>query len=189
MSDQDPDEYLYETLNKGLLRERRTGSFTTKRINKNGPFVPFNELPDYEFDPDDFFGAGTALEIEFLANRDNNGEPEEHTNPQDGSQTLKLTRPLSEKEKDELLAKHFEVVRVQVYEDINEHRERRGLQPWYILTKEELDLVGLCLPYSLAIFPSHRHVKRKIEQEGQRIKELREKGVVEKPWSTWKDED
>ena len=189
MPNSDPDEYLYEAINKGLLRERRTGSFATKRINKTGSFVPFNELPDYEFQSDDFFGSGTALEIEFLANRENNEELKERADSQTGSQTSKLTRPLSAKEKDDLLAKHFEIIRVQSYEDINENRERRGLQPWYILTKEELDLVGLCLPYNLAICPYHRYVKERIRQESQRIKELREKGIADMPWSTWKEED
>jgi hypothetical protein len=185
----DPDKYLYETINKGLLRERRTGSFATKQMNKTGSFVPFNELPDYEFDPNDVFQSRSPMVIEFLANRDNNGEPGEHPNSWNVSRVSKSTQPLSEKERDELLAKHFEIIRFQSYEDINEHRERRGLQPWYILTKEELDSVGLCIPYSLAIYPSHRYVKKKIRQEGQRIKELQATGIITTPWSTWKEDD
>ena len=183
----DPDEYLYETINIGLLRMRKTGSFITKKINKDGPFVSFGQLPDYELDPEEFFATGSR--IEFLLNRDNNGEPGDHANFKNVSRMSNVDLSLSEVECDELLAKHFEAIRVESYEDINEHRERRRLQPWYILTKEELDLVGLCIPYSLAIHPYCTYVKEMIKQEGQRLKELRARGIAAKPWSEWKADD
>ena len=181
----DPDEFLYETINKGLLRERRTGSFCTKKMNKTGSFVSFDELPDYEFDPDDFFGPASLIG----SNTDNDGESRERADSKIGSGMSNVNRSLSERERDELLAKHLEVIRVQSYEEINEHRERRRLQPWYILTKEELGLVGLCIPYSLSIHRYRRHVKAMIKQEGQRIKDLQARGIVPKPWSTWKEDD
>ena len=172
----DPHEYLYETINTGLLRTRRTGSFATKQPNKTGSFVPFDELPDYEFDPDDFFGPLSP----YSSKRDNNGKPGECGNSK---------KVISEEEREEALAAHFEVIRVQSYEEINEHRERRGLQSWYILTREELESVGLCLPYSLAIHPRRKYVKEKINQESQRIKELKARGIAAKPWSTWKEDN
>ena len=183
----DPDEYLYETINIGLLRIRKTGSFSTKKLNKVGPFISFAQLPDYEFDPDEFFTPESR--IEFLLNRDNNGEPEDHANFKNVSRMSNVALSLSEKECDQLLAEHFEAIRVESYEDINEHRERRRLEPWYILTKEELDLVGLCIPYSLAIHPRRTYVKEMIKQEGQRLKELRARGIAAKPWSEWKADD
>jgi hypothetical protein len=152
-------------------------------MNKTGPSVPFDELSHYEFDPH-FFSP--ASRIEFLSKR-RNGESGELTNPEDVSNMSNVTLSLTEEEREEVLANHLEVIRLQSYEEMNEHRERRGLQPWYILTKEELDLVGLCLPYDLAINPRHRYVKEKIKREGQRIKELRAKGIAVTPWSTWKE--
>lgn len=163
----DPDEYLYETINNGLLRTRRTGSFATKKPNKTGSFIPFDQLPDYEFDPDDFFGPNSPYSS-------NNGNPK---------------KLISDEQREEALAAHFEVLRVQSYEEINENRESHGLTPWYILTKEELESVGLCLPYSLSINPRRAYVKEMIRQEGQRIKELRASGIKATPWVTWKDRD
>ena len=43
------------------------------------------------------------------------------------------------------------------------------MQPWYILIKEELGLVGLCIPYSLSIHWCRRHVKAMIKQEGTKF--------------------
>ena len=172
----DPHEYLYETINNGLLRTRRTGSSATKQPNRTGTFIPFDQLPDYEFDPDDFFGPNSP----YASKRDNNGKPGEPGNAK---------KVITDEEREEALAAHFEVIRVQSYEEINEHRESQGLTPWYILTKEELESVGLCLPYSLSINPRRVYVKEKIRKEGLRIKELRARGMKAMPWSTWKDSD
>jgi len=102
-------------------------------------------------------------------------------------QILPPKKILSDQERDEILAAHFEVVRVRSYEEVNEHREHGGLEPWYILTKEELDLVGLVIHYSLCINPRREYVREMIRLEGQRLQELREKGAKATPWSTWKD--
>src|SRR5271154_1670684 len=116
----DPFEFLYGTINKGLLRERRTGSYCTKKMIKTGPFVSFDELPDYEFDPDDFFGPASPVG----SNTDDDSEPGERADSKIGSGMSNVNRTLSDRERDELLANHFEVIRVQSYEEINEHRER-----------------------------------------------------------------
>ena len=172
----DPYENWYETINNGLLRRRRTGSFATKQPNRTDSFIPFDQLPDYEFDPNEFFGHASPYSLK----RDNNGKP--------GERGISK-RVISDEECEEALAADFEVSRVQSYEEINEHRESHGLTPWYILTREELESVGLCLPYSLSINPDHVYVKEKIKQEGQRIKELGARGIKAMPWSTWKDGD
>lgn len=176
----DSDEDLYETINKGLLRRRRTGSSCTKKSNKNGSFVSFDELPDYEFDPDDFLGPDWRIILHYEQSPDD-------AHVTDGSDLSHIT--ISEEKREELLSEHFELVRLQSYEEINEYRERRGLQPWYILTKEELDLVGLCIPYSLSIYPYRRYVEARIKREGQYIKEMQAKGIAVKPWSTWKEDE
>jgi len=188
MSLPDPDKNLYEKINNGLLRIRKTGSFSTKRMKKEqtGSFVSFDELSDYEFDPDDFFGDTSPSE--FL-NGDENEEPQDHEGTDKIMRRPDGTWSLTTEQIDKVLAKHFEAIRVESYEDINEHRERRGLQPWYVLTKEELDLVGLCIPYGLVINPHRTHVKETIRQEGQRIKELKAKGIPVMPWATWKEDD
>jgi hypothetical protein len=173
MSDLD-DEDLYETVNKGLLRRRRTGSSCTKKLNKNGPFVSFD---DYEFDPDDFLGPDWRIKLHYEQSGDD-------------SPTSDLSHiTISDEKREELLSEHFERIRVLIYEEWNGGRERLGLQPWYILTKEELDLVGLCIPYSLSIYPYRSYVRARIKQEGERIKELRAKGIAAKPWSTWKEDE
>ena len=164
-------EDWYETINKGLLRTRRTGSFATKKPIKSATFIPFDQLPDYEFDPDDFFGPNSP----YSSKRDKDGKPG------------KPEKVLSDEEREEALAANFEVLRVQSYKEINEHRERQGLTPWYILTKEELESVGLRIPYSLSINPRRENVEETIRKEGQRLKELRAKGMKATPWSTWKD--
>ena len=161
----DPFVHWYEAINNGLLRTRRTGSFATKQPNKTGSFIPFNQLPDYEFDPDDFFGPTSP----YASKRDSNGKPGESGNSK---------KVISDEEREEALAAHFEATRIQSYEEINEHRESHGLTPWYILTGEELESVGLCLPYSLSINPHRSYVK-----------ELRARGIAATPWSTWKDGD
>ena len=83
------------------------------------------------------------------------------------------------------LAEHFEVARIQAYEEINELHESLGLMPWYILTKEELELVGLCLPYKLSIYSYYSNVKVIIRKEGECIKDLWARGIKAIPWSTW----
>ena len=187
MSIPDPDKYLYNTINNGLLRMRKTGSFSNKRIKKEqtGSFVSFDELSDYEFDAEDFFGDTSP--IEFLK-EDEGGEPQDHGDTDKIERRPDGTWSLTPEQIDKALAKHFEAIRVESYEDINEHRERRGLQPWYVLTKEELNLVGLCIPYGLAINPHQLYVKETIREEGQRIKELKAKGIPVKPWATWKED-
>jgi len=162
----------YDTINRGLLRRRKTGSSATKKLPNHGPFVPFDQLPDYEFDPNDFFGPNSP----YSSRKDDRS-----------GQIIPPKKILSDQERDQILAAHFEVVRVQSYEEMNEHRERHGLEPWYILTKEELDSVGLVIPYSLCINPRREYVREMIRQEGQRLHELQEKGVKATPWSTWKD--
>lgn len=176
----DSDEDWYDAINEGLLRRRRTGSYCTKKMNKTGPFVSFDELPDDEFDPDDFLGPDWRIILYY----EQTGDDAYATNCPDMSHIT-----LSDEKREELLSEHFEVGRVRSYEEINEHRVRRGLQPWYILTKEQIDLVGLCIPYSLSICPYRRYVDARIEKEGQYIKELRAKGITAKPWSTWKEDE
>ena len=168
---EDADKNWYDIVNSGLLRRRKTGSSATKKLIKTGSFVPFDQLPDYEFDPNEFFGPNSP----YSSRKDSNG------------QIIPPKKILSDQERDEILAAHFEVVRVRSYEEVNEHRERGGLEPWYILTKEELDLVGLVIPYSLCINPWREYVREMIRQEGQRLQELREKGAKATPWSTWND--
>lgn len=97
----DPDEFLYETINEGLLRERRTGSYCTKKMNKTGPFVSFDDHPDYEFDPDDFFGPATPIG----SNTDDDSEPGGRADSKIGSSMSNVNRSLSDKERDELFVK------------------------------------------------------------------------------------
>ena len=177
-NDSREDDYKewYDIINRGLLRLRKTGSFDTKKPLKTplntGSFIPFDQLPDYdEFDPNYYFGPNSP----YASRKDRNG------------QIIGPEKVLSDKEREQILAADFEVARVHSYKDLNEHREREGLTPWYILTKEELHSVGLFLPYSLSINPRREYVAEMIRQEGLRLRELQAKGVRGTPWSTWKD--
>jgi len=173
MEDDHEDAYKgwYDVINRGLLRSLRTGSFATKKLTKGGPFIHFDQLPDYEFDPDDFFGPNSP----YSSRKDRNG------------QIIGPEKVLTDEERDKALAAAFEVARVQLYEEMNKNRERDGLPPWYILTKEELGSVSLFIPYSLSINPDREYVRERISQEGQRLRELLAQGVKPKPWSAWKD--
>jgi len=167
----DPDEDWYDVINRGLLNARRTGSYDTKKPVKGHALIPFDQLPDYEFDPNDYFGPNSP----YSSRKDSNGR------------IIGPEKVLSDQEREELLAADFEVARVKSYTAVNERRECENLTPWYILTKEELELVGLWIPYRLSINPIRQCVRATIRREGQRLKELRAKGVKATPWSTWKD--
>jgi len=90
-----------------------------------------------------------------------------------------------EEERKVLLKEIFERARRHDYEEENELETDAGRPPWYIMTAEEIEMVGLELPYSLVTHPDREFIQDYIKEEGQRLKSLRAAGLKATPWSTW----
>jgi len=99
---------------------------------------------------------------------------------------LAAARLLSpEEERKALLKEIFERARRHDYEEENELEEAAGRPLWYVMTPEEIELVGLELPYSLVTHPDPEFIRDSIKEEGDRLKGLRAAGIKATPWTNW----
>jgi len=168
----DEGAHWYMRLNQRLLRIQRIGS-----PFGNVSFCSLEELRQtllppgssprvvYHVDPDDCSLIRVEedegfKEIEFLA-------------------AARLLSP--EEERKALLKEIFERARRHDYEEENELEEAAGRPLWYVMTPEEIELVG----FDLVTHPDPEFIRDSIKEEGDRLKGLRAAGMKATPWTTW----
>jgi hypothetical protein len=174
-------------INKHLLRLRRTGTPFSKDVTGTDLVVSLEELratlrPSL---PERIVSVRIDSESEGDETSDDDEQVEKFKETCKMLDAARLLPP--EEERKVLIGEIFERGRQSAYELINENREAIGQQPWYILTREEVKLVGFVLPYSLVTHPNHEFIKEAIKTEGHRVKELKADGMAATPWSTWND--
>ena len=194
----DIGETWYENINQHLLRIQRTGTPTAQDVEGTDVVVSLEELRETLLPQRECcLIPSVAEEFENVEKYDNDDDDEDEQEQeakkeakrlQDTYKFLDAARLLSPKEERRVLIKEiFEQERRYAYELVNESRQSAGEQPWYILTPEEVDLVGFVLPYDLVKHPDPKFIQRAIKAEGQRIKDLLEAGQAATRWSTWNE--
>src|SRR5271156_1526888 len=171
-ADDDFGLYAYNTLNNNLARVRRSGSAFAKDL-KGGDFYPsLEELREALRQSETPYPKSLQSETENMSDDEEEREEEEAKRAEETLKILEGAGILGpEDERHVLIEAIFHRFRRTMYECENEFRELRGNQPWYIMTQEEVGLVGFVLPYNLLTHPDHKFIKAAIEKEGSRIRE------------------
>lgn len=179
-------ETRYNMINHNLLRVRRTGTPFSKNINGTDVIPSLDQLRTTLWTSAPEI-VSLHMDAELEADEMSEDEEEEENTAKQIREILDAARLLSpEEERKVLVEEIFDRDRQFTYESINEDRKAAGRPPWYILTREEVELVGFVLPYSLITHPNHKFIKETIKREGQRINDLKATGITVTPWSAWK---
>ena len=180
-------KYSYKTLNDNLARVRRTGSAFTKDLKGGDFFLSLEELREaLRISETPYRRFLSSSEADNMSDDEEEMKEEEAKRTEETLQILERAGLLTPEDERRVLKEEiFHRFRRSIYDCENEFREADGKQPWYIMEREEIDLVGFVLPYNLVTHPDHTFIKAAIEKEGRRIQEFKAAGKNVKVWSQW----
>jgi len=190
------DKYRYRLAIRDLVRVRRTGSCIPKDLKGGDVVLPLEQLrnalqPAMDFNRECHPTSSTEREYKYEEDPMYESDEDDDEETKEAKATwryLERARRVlpPDEERRFLIEEIFQKYRVRRFQSENDVGKFHGLAPWYIMTQEELDMVGIFLPYDLVSHPDHQFVKEAIESEGRRIKELKAAGLEVQSWSEWK---